>query len=101
MSIKERTWEQIQFEETQYTALTRLIDAADQVVEDNQTYTAGEGFKRQKRLKAEGMQRLVKEMYRCYGNTCNKFPEVRFQIYPNSSIILNVTDGKKLPYYSF
>jgi hypothetical protein len=34
-------------------------------------------------------------MYREYGTKCKDFPEVRFQIYPDSNCLLVVTDGKK------
>lgn len=95
MALKERSYEEIQKDETAYIALNRLIDSANEVVEENQVYTAGEGFKKNRSFRSQCMQRLIKEMYKEYGTKCKDFPEVRFQIYPDSNCLLVVTDGKK------
>jgi len=118
MSIKERTYQQILDDETQYIALNRVVDTANDIVSqedgiENIIYEndslidkkdlpqAGEGFSKQKRYRAECMQRLIKEMYKDYGSKCNKFPEIRFQIFPNNRTVVNIFDGKKKDYYSF
>ena len=101
MSIKERTYQQILDDETQYIALNRLIDSANEIVGEEDIIYAGGGFKREKIFRAECMQRLIKEMYRDYGSKCNKFPEIRFQIFPNNRTVVNIFDGKKKDYYSF
>lgn len=98
-SLKERTWGEIQNDETQYEALSRLIESASEIVGEYPVPVAGEGFKKNRRYRGECMQRLIKEMYRSYGKQCNKFPELRFQIFPDSNCILAVTDGKKKDYY--
>lgn len=116
MAIKERTWEEIQKDEQKYLALNRLAESANSVILDDYVYDsleemgwegepiyAGDNFKKRdfilKKRKGECMQRLIKEMYREYGEQCNSFPEIRFMIYPDSTCILDVTDGKKISYF--
>ena len=116
MAIKERSWEEIQKDELKYTALNRLVEAANSVILDDYVYGsleemgwkgepiyAGDNFKKRdfavKKYRGECMQRLIKEMYREYGEQCNSFPEIRFMIYPDSTCVLDVFDGKKIPYF--
>ena len=117
MAIKERTWEEIQKDEQKYLALNRLAESANSVIlDDNFIYDsleemgwegepiyAGDNFKKRdfilKKYRGECMQRLIKEMYREYGEQCNSFPEIRFMIYPDSTCVLDVFDGKKIPYF--
>lgn len=99
MALKEKSYEELKRDETQYEALARLVESANEIVGDKQFCIAGEGFKRERRYRGECMQRLIKEMYHEYGEECNKFPEIRFTIFPDSGCTLILTDGKKIDYY--
>lgn len=92
--MKERTWKEIEEDELEQESLLSILETADSYLSENPIPTAGEGFKSERRLKDEVLQRIIKEAHREYNGKC-KIPEVRFFMLENGACISHIVGLKK------
>jgi len=95
MSLKERSYVQIEKDEMKQEALETLSQCADDFLMANPIYQAGEYYNRDRKLKEEVFQKLVKEMHKGYVGKCD-LPEIRFSVFNNGLCTMHVFDKDRI-----